>query len=69
MIKEAMRPDHPAEDEEKDEFGSFPRPSPSSCMKRELHQNLSGYQVFYYTACSLLVILHNSCSKLHNQKG
>ena len=37
-------------------------------MKGELNQNLSG-NVFYYTACSLLVILQNSFSKLHCQKG
>ena len=37
-------------------------------MKRELNQNLSGNKI-YYTACSLLVILNNSCSKIHCQKG
>ena len=31
-------------------------------------QNLSGNEV-YYSACSLLVILKNSCSQLHFQKG
>ena len=36
-------------------------------MKRELNQNLSGNDV-YYAACSL-VILRNSLSKLHCQKG
>jgi hypothetical protein len=33
-------------------------------MKRELNQNLSGNEI-YYTACSLIVTLNNSCSKLH----
>ena len=36
--------------------------------QRELNKNLSGNGV-YYTACSLLVILSNSCGKLHRQKG
>ena len=36
-------------------------------MKRERTQNLFGNEV-YYTACSLLVILNNSCSELHCQK-
>ena len=35
---------------------------------RELNSNLSGNEVCY-TACSLLVILKNLCSKLHSQKG
>ena len=39
-----------------------------SDMKRKLNKNLSGNAV-YYTACSLLVISKNSCSKLHCQKG
>ena len=37
-------------------------------MKRDLNQNLSGNEV-YYTACFLLVILNNSYSKPHCQKG
>ena len=37
-------------------------------MKRDLNYNLSGNEV-YYTACSLLVMLKNSCSKRHCQKG
>ena len=37
-------------------------------MKRELNYNLSDKEV-YYTACSLLVILKNSCSQLHSQRG
>ena len=37
-------------------------------MKRELNLNFSGNEV-YYTAFSLPVILKNSCSKLHCQKG
>jgi hypothetical protein len=36
-------------------------------MKRESNQNFSGNEV-YYTACSLLVISKNSCSKLHCEK-
>ena len=36
-------------------------------MKRESHSNLYGGEV-YHTACSLLVISKNSCSKLHGQK-
>ena len=37
-------------------------------MKRLLRLNLACNDV-YYTACSLLVTLQNSCSKLHCQKG
>ena len=37
-------------------------------MKRELNINLSGNEV-YCTACSLLVILENLCSKPFCQKG
>ena len=37
-------------------------------MKREIIQNLYGNEL-YNTACSLLVISKNSCSKLHYQKG
>jgi hypothetical protein len=37
-------------------------------MERELNSNLSGNE-FYFKACSLLVMLKNSCSKLHCQKG
>ena len=37
-------------------------------MKQELNQDLSGHEV-YYTACSLHVILKNSCSKRHCRKG
>ena len=37
-------------------------------MKRSLHLDFSGNAVFY-AACSLPVILKNSCSKLHYQKG
>ena len=37
-------------------------------MKRELNSDLSATEV-YSTACSLLVILKNLCSKLHRQKG
>ena len=37
-------------------------------MKRESNENLSGNEV-YYTACSLLVTLKNSCSKLHCDQG
>ena len=36
-------------------------------MKRQLKSNLSGNEV-YYTSCSLVVILKNSCSKLDRQK-
>ena len=36
--------------------------------EEEIQLKLSGNKV-YYTACSLLVILKNSCSKLHRQKG
>ena len=43
-------------------------PTPRFYMKRELNQNLSGNEV-YDTAFSLLVILKNSCSKLHRQKS
>ena len=42
--------------------------SMGSYMKRELNWNYSDNEV-YYTACSLLVILNNVCSKLHCQKG
>ena len=38
-----------------------------SYMKRELDSNLSDNEV-YYTSFSLLVILKNTCSKLH-EKG
>ena len=37
-------------------------------MKRKLNRNLSGNEV-YYTASSSLVILNDSCSKLHCRKG
>ena len=37
-----------------------------SYIKRGLNYKLSGNEVDY-TACSLLVILKNSCSKLHRQ--
>ena len=37
-------------------------------MKRESISNLSGHEA-YYTACSLLVISKNSCSRFHCQKG
>ena len=39
-----------------------------SCMKRVINQNLSGNEV-HSTACSLLVISKNLCSKLHCEKG
>ena len=37
-------------------------------MKRELNHNLSGNEVSF-TACFLLAMLKNLCSKLHRQKG
>ena len=37
-------------------------------MNRESNHNISGKKSCY-TACSLLVIWRNSCSKLHYQKG
>ena len=48
-------------------------PPPPGCgrqsyMTRELDENLSGNEVDH-TASSLLVILKNSCSKFHYQKG
>ena len=44
------------------------RQNPIRSMRRKLNQNFSGYEV-YYTACSFLEILKNSCSKLHCQTG
>ena len=35
-------------------------------MKREFNQDVFGDEG-YYTACSLLVIMKNSCGKLHYQ--
>ena len=39
-----------------------------SYMNRESNRNLSGDEI-YYAACSFLVTLKNSCSKLYCQKG
>ena len=37
-------------------------------VQRKLNEHLSGNEV-YYTACSLLAICNDSCSKLHDQRG
>jgi hypothetical protein len=37
-------------------------------MKREMNEKLSGNEVDF-TACTLLVISKDSCSKSHGQKG
>ena len=57
------------EDGEKDRMitkGKCSVPSTQSYVERELSMKLFGNEV-YHTACSLLVILKNSCIKLHCQ--
>ena len=44
-----------------------PGRAPASPREKGIKSELSGNED-YYTACYLLVILKNSCSKLHRQK-
>ena len=48
--------------------GTFKLCLNESYVKLKLNQNFSGNKVDY-TACSLLVTLKKSCSRLHCQKG